>query len=79
MPLYTFKNNDTNEIFDKMMKYSEKETYLSENPHIQSHFNSAPSIGDAIRLGIRKPDDNFRDVLKKAKQAAPKSHNINDF
>ena len=27
MPTYTFRNNETGEIFDKMMKISEKETY----------------------------------------------------
>jgi len=34
---------------------------------------SAPSIGDAVRLGIRRPDGGFRDVLHKIHEKMPGS------
>ena len=34
MPLYTFMNKDTNEVFTEMMSISQREEYLSQNPNI---------------------------------------------
>ena len=35
MPIYTFENTKTGEVFDDMMTISEKETYLKQNPNIK--------------------------------------------
>lgn len=78
MPLYTFENKKTGEIFDARMGISEREVFLKENPDLQQIITEAPGIGDPVRLGLKKPDANFRDVLKKAK-AAHKHNTINDF
>lgn len=79
MPTYSFRNNDTQEQFDKLMSIAAKEKYLAENPNIQQiHTGSGfLGIGDPVRLGLRKPDASFRDVLKKAK--VHKHNTINDF
>jgi hypothetical protein len=71
------RNNETQEEFEVTLKYSELETYLKENPHIQQIFNKFPGMGDPVRLGLRRPDEGFRDVLKKAK--IHKHNTINDF
>ena len=36
MPTYTFEDKDTGEVFDKLMKISEKEQYLKDNPNLKS-------------------------------------------
>ncbi len=64
MPLYSMRNNTTQEEFEVSLKYSELEQYLIDNTDIQQIFNKFPGFGDSIRLGVRKPDDGFRDVLK---------------
>lgn len=70
MPIYVFKNTETEEVFEDTMKISERETFLQENPHIQAVPTSC-AFGDPMRLGIMKPDDGFKDVLRKAKNAHP--------
>jgi putative FmdB family regulatory protein len=35
---------------------------------------SAPSIGDSVRLGIRRPDGGFKEVLQKIHQNVPGSN-----
>lgn len=65
MPTYTFRDIETFEIFDKSMKIDEKQTYLNENPNIESIITSSPSLGDSVRLGLRKPDSGFQEVLSK--------------
>jgi hypothetical protein len=68
MPIYTFRNKETDEIFEETMKISERDEFLNNNPQF-IQVPCAPPIGDSIRLGIRRIDDNFNDVLKKAKNA----------
>lgn len=86
MPNYTFRDNNTGEQFDIRMSISEREEYVQNNPHLTQLILSAPSIGDSVRLGIRKPDDGFRDVLRNVKHHHPGSRKkggtkstINDF
>jgi hypothetical protein len=78
MPVYSMKNTQTNEEFEVQMKISEKEIYLKENPHITQILTTFPGLSDPGRLGIRKPDDNFRDVLKNIK-SHHKHNTINSF
>jgi hypothetical protein len=78
MPTYNFRHRETGEITEKFFSLSLREEYLKDNPHLESVLLGAPSIGDPIRLGIRKPDDGFREVLAKAKEAHPLG-NVNTF
>lgn len=68
MPNYTFRNNLTGEQFDLTLSMAERETYLAEHPEVEQLIVSAPTIGDTIRLGLRKPDDGFRDILRSVKR-----------
>ena len=78
MPTYNFQHKETGEIIELVMKISERDSWLQEHPEYESVITGAPSIGDPIRLGVRKPDQGFREVLQKAKAAHPKG-NINTF
>lgn len=68
MPTYTFLNTDSGETFTTIMSIAEREEYLKANPHIQQQLISAPALGDSIRLGLKKPDNGFRDRLKEIKK-----------
>lgn len=72
MPLYEFRNKETNEVFEKMMSISSKEEYLKENPHIESVLGMPPLI-DSVRLGVRRPDSGFKEVLQRIHEKTPGS------
>jgi hypothetical protein len=72
MPSYTFLNTESGEVFTTIMSIAEREDYLKANPHIQQQLISAPALGDSIRLGLKKPDNGFRDRLKEIKKAHSK-------
>ena len=74
MPTYTFRNKDTGEVFDDLMKWSERQEFLEANPHIEPIVGGAPSIGDPVRLGVRRPDGGFNEVLSKIHSANYKSN-----
>jgi len=67
MPTYKFFNHQTNEEFVEFMTISERDKLLEENPHLEQLVHGFPGTADPTRLGLRKPDDNFRDVLKTIK------------
>jgi len=82
MPTYLFLNTETNEEFEEFMTISERDTYLKEHENIVQLVNGAPAIGDVVRLGLKKPDSSFRDILKNAKKEHSKGltkSNINTF
>lgn len=71
MPTYSFRNKDTGEVFDKILRISEREEFLSQNPNLESVITSAPAFaGDHVTL---KPDTGFKEVLQKIHERTPGS------
>lgn len=63
MPTYDFRNKETGELIEKVMKISEKEQFLIDNPHLEQTITSAPAFaGDHI---VVKQDTGFKEVLQK--------------
>lgn len=72
MPTYGFKDTHTDQVFEKYFSISERAEYLTQNPHIV-YFPVIPQkVVDSVRMGRKKPDSNFRDLLKTIKGRAEK-------
>ena len=69
MPIYTFRNTETDELTDVTMRIAELDDYKAANPHLQQVLFRAPSLHSGTGLTGRKPDDAFRDKLKEIKKA----------
>lgn len=71
MPTYDFRNKDTGEVFEKIMRIAEKEQFLLDNPHLEQTITTAPAFaGDHIT--IRK-DTGFKEVLQRIHEKTPGS------
>ena len=46
MPTYNFENTETGEITEEIMKISDRDIYLSENPQLKGIMLSAPGTGN---------------------------------
>lgn len=84
MPTYEYHCAACDHQFEKNMRISVMDVPTQEpcpschEMQVERLFPSiAPSIGDAVRLGIRRPDEGFKDVLRKIHDANPQS-NIRD-
>jgi hypothetical protein len=66
MPTYSFKDEDTGETVTHYLSLKEREVFLETNPNYKQVL-AAPGLGDSVRLGIRRHDDGFNDVLKNVK------------
>jgi len=69
MPTYSFRDKNTDEVFDKMMRIAEREQYLTDHPHLETVI-TAPGVTSELD-SRKKPDQGFRDVLREIK----KKHN----
>lgn len=78
MPTYMFYDNKSEEMFETFFSsYSKKDEFLEQNPQLRQMLYPV-AFGDAIKMGLRKPDDAFRDKLKDIKRAHRRS-TINTF
>lgn len=74
MPTYTFRHKKTGEEKSEFMSISEMEKFKKKNPDWEC-MCGAPVMGYSIL--VRKPDLNFRDLLKNMKKKNIRS-TIND-
>jgi hypothetical protein len=65
MPLYEFRNRETNEVIEKFMSMSSREEYLKENPEMEVVISGGSAFIDPVRMGIRRPDQGFKEVLQR--------------
>jgi hypothetical protein len=78
MPTYLFRNKETQEDTEIILRISELDDYKNNNPQLEQLISGAPGLSDPARLGLVKPAQGFRDLLKHMKSKHRRS-TINDF
>lgn len=78
MPNYTFYNKKLKEEVIVNMPIAELDDFIKMNPQLEQVV-TAPALADPTRLGMRKPDAGFRDVLKRVKKASGRNNTINTW
>tara|TARA_R110000772_G_scaffold145543_1_gene255577 strand:- start:7882 stop:8190 length:309 start_codon:yes stop_codon:yes gene_type:complete len=72
MPTYSFRNDETEEQFDKILSFNARVEYLASNPHITQIHTKAPGlVSNAGGLGSLKTDGGFNDLLNRIGKANP--------
>jgi len=73
MPTYVFRNKETGEQFEQVMKISELDSFRADNPQLETVIQ-AVAFGDPTKLTTtRKFDSGFKEVLQKIHSRAPGS------
>jgi len=70
MPTYTFENTETGEVFDKILKMSEKDDFLKSNPNLKSII---AGINIVAGVGGMKTDSGWKENLSRIAEAHPTS------
>jgi len=80
MPTYTFRDINTDQIVEHVLRMSAYDDFTLANPHLERYHvpGEAPGVSDPIRLGIKQPSDGFKSLLKQIKINNPGS-NINTY
>lgn len=71
MPIYTFLDKSTNEVFEIMMSINDLDAYKEAHPYHEKLID-APSIVSGVSV-TNKMDDGFKSVLSKISEAHPTS------
>jgi putative FmdB family regulatory protein len=80
MPIYEYGCSKCELVFERLLKMSEADIPLAEPcPECGSEgtvgqLMSTFALGDPIRMGVKRPDGGWGDVLKKVKSAHPKGN-----
>jgi predicted nucleic acid-binding Zn ribbon protein len=73
MPTYVFRDKETGEQFEQIMKMSELDLFREQNPHLETIIQ-AVAFGDSHKLsGSRKFDSGFKEVLQRVHEKTPGS------
>ena len=73
MPPYNFVDTETSEEFELFMKWSGRETFLKENPHIQPILTAPAIVSSVAGMGSHRVPDGFKEVLSKVAEKHPGS------
>ena len=74
MPTYSFRDKDTNLVFEKFLSFQGREEYLQQNPHIEQIHTTAPAFtGDHISA-VKRHDTGFKEVLQKINERKLNKH-----
>ena len=76
MPIYTFENTKTGEVYDDMMSIAEKETFLKKNKHIKQCLTKI-NISSGVMGVNMKNDGGWKDNLSRIAEAHPNSELAN--
>ena len=73
MPTYSFRDKNTGEIFDKILRIADRDDFLKQNPNLETVITGAPAFtGDHI-TAVKKYDSGFKEVLQKIHERTPGS------
>lgn len=73
MPTYNFVDTETGEEFELFMKWSGRETFLKDNPHIQPILTAPAIVSSVAGMGSHRVPDGFKEVLSKVAEKHPGS------
>jgi len=74
MATYTFRNKETNEVFNHSMRMSEYDSYMESNPTIERYYAPGDAMNIVSGVGGIKTDNGFKEVLSKVAEAHPNSN-----
>jgi len=72
MPIYTFENTKTGEVYDDMMSIAEMEKFLKKNKHIKQKLTTI-NISSGVQGINMKNDGGWKDNLSRIAEAHPTS------
>ena len=62
MPTYTFEIIETGEQYDEMMKISERDDYIKNNPQVKPVMTAPNFVGDHI---VKRMDGGMKETLQR--------------
>ena len=76
MPVYEFRNKETQEVSEVVLKISEYDNYLSENPQLERYYSTAPGLTSGHKTARQLAGTEWNDHLKRIKKSSGRDNTI---
>lgn len=76
MPTYNFRNKETGEETEVLIRISELDKYKEDNPHLEQFLKAPPRIVSMVGSLHSRTSDGFKDVLNKIKDGSGSNNTI---
>ena len=76
MPIYEFKNNETDEVTEVTLKISEYDQYIKDNPNMTRVYTKAPALTSGHKSARQLAGSDWNDHLKRIKANSGKDNTI---
>lgn len=80
MPFYDYRCKECEHTFEEFFRMAERSKPCKQpcpkcgkKKCVEQYIASAPAVCDPVRVGVRKPDSGFREVISKIKKAHPRN------
>jgi len=73
MPIYNFRNIETDEVVEEIMTISARDEYLKANPHMKGVILSAPKTVSGVGEMHTKIDNGTKEMLQRVADGNPTS------
>ena len=78
MPIYSFRDKDTQQEFEVTLSMLEREEFLSLNPHVEQILTRM-NVVDPVGIGVTKPPSDFQKyVVKRIADGVPGATAVNN-
>lgn len=76
MPVYEFRNKETDELSEVILKISEYENYVKENPHLERHYSTAPGLTSGHKTARQLAGTEWNNHLDRIKKGSGRNNTI---
>jgi hypothetical protein len=77
MAKYTFLNTLSNNVEEHIVRISDYDSFIKDNPHLQRYFDPSDTLNIIGGVGGIKTDSGFKEVISKVAEAHPSSQLAN--
>lgn len=75
--MYDFKNKETGEVIEKLLRISQLDEWKAENPDWEQVMLSAPGLVSDSKTPLKRAGTEWEDKLKRIKERSGKANTIN--
>jgi hypothetical protein len=76
MPIYEFRNTETDELLDVSLKISEYDQYIKDNPKLVRHYSKAPGLTSGTKSALTVAGKEWEGHLNRIKKGSGKQNTI---
>lgn len=73
MPTYTFRDINTGDITEVILRMAEYDQYREDNPQLERYYTPDQTLNIVSGVGGIRTDQGFKEVLSKISEAHPRS------